>query len=326
MAGNTIEMFQKGAWVEVPALSIHDKSVIVTGRWIKTAVIHAEEWQETELEDPEECIRRLKAPESRELRADIFTFSQKLPVRRPRYPYPMEWDNVAAVRVTSFADWWEKVPQETRKNTRRSAKRGVVVRPRELDDDLIRGILEINNESPVKQGRPFAHYRKTYDEVKRDYQSFIERSDLICAYLGAELIGLMKIVYCGEAAAIMRLLSKASHYDKRPANALIAKAVERCEEKAMSHLIYGKYRYGNQGNTSLMEFKARHGFEEIVVPRYYVPLTVKGRISLRLKLHRDLVGILPRSALRLGVTIRARWYALRLSSSRCSSTVEQPKA
>ena len=61
--------------------------------------------------------------------------------------------------------------------------------------------------------------------------------------------------------------------DKRPANALIAKMVEVCEAKGISHLIYGLYNYGNKRNSSLLEFKIRNGFEEFLVPRYYIPLT-----------------------------------------------------
>ena len=75
------------------------------------------------------------------------------------------------------------------------------------------------------------------------------------------------------------------HYDKRPANALIAKAVELCEQQGMSYLMYCNYVY-NDPESSLTEFKRRNGFEQALVPRYYVPLTLKGKIALRLGLHR----------------------------------------
>jgi len=325
MEGYSLEISVSGKWVTVPALDISGKTVVVTGRWIKVAAIHDDEWLDSELEDPESCIRKLKERGSHGLRADIFTFAQKLPATRPQHPYPMAWDSIAAIRLSSFTGWWEKLPQETRKNVRRATRRGVVVRIQELDDKLIRGIVEINNESPMRQGRPFAHYGESYDEVKKDYSSFSDRSDLICAYCGDELIGLSKIVYCGRAAAIMKLESKAAHYDKRPANALIAKAVECCERKGVSYVMYGKYRYGNQKNTSLMEFKMRNGFDEILVPRFYVPLTIKGKIGMTLKLHHDLLAILPGSAIWLGRTIRAKCHKLRPSAVRRGSMVEQPK-
>jgi hypothetical protein len=83
----------------------------------------------------------------------------------------------------------------------------------------------------------------------------------------------------------MQILSKDAHRNKRPMNALIAKAVELCEAKGCSHLVYGSYRYA-QGADSVTAFKHRNGFEEILVPRYYVPLTTKGRLALYLRLHR----------------------------------------
>jgi len=255
MAITNLEISMRGRWVRVPALDIGGKSIVVTGSLMKLAVIHDEEWLESELDDPEWCVRELKTCQANGLKADIFTFAQKLPATRPKYPYAMEWDSVAAIRLTSFTDWWEKrLPQETRKNARRAAKRGVVVRIQILDDAMIKGIVALNNDSPIRQGVAFSHYGKTPDEVRKDYSSFSDRSDLICAYLGDELIGLMKVVYSGETAAILYLLTKSSHYDKRPANALIARAVERCDQRGISYVTYGKYRYGNKGQSSLLEF------------------------------------------------------------------------
>ncbi len=235
----------------------------------------------------------------------------------------MEWESLAAIRLTSFKEWWEKLPQETRKNVRRSQKRGVVVTVREFGDDLIRGLMELNNDSPKRQGRPNTHHGKTFDQVKKDYSSFLDRSDLIGAYFGNELIGLVKIVYRGEVASILQCLPKASHHDKRPANALLAKAVKLCEEKGISYLTYGMFRYGNKRDNPLLEFKIRNGFEEILTPRFYVPLTRWGALCIKLKLHRGLLGILPHSVLTLGVTARAKWYTVRQWISRCSSMAEQ---
>ena len=47
----TIEISVKGGeWFGVPALYVDDKAIIVKGMWVKKAVVHAEEWLETELE------------------------------------------------------------------------------------------------------------------------------------------------------------------------------------------------------------------------------------------------------------------------------------
>ena len=84
------------------------------------AVIHDEDFLETELQNPELCVKFLKEQRSRGFHADIFTFAQKIPSVTPRFSYPMELESVAAVRTTSFKAWWEKLPQESRKNVRRA--------------------------------------------------------------------------------------------------------------------------------------------------------------------------------------------------------------
>jgi len=310
MGSESIEISVKGKWVKVPALDFNGKSILVRGKWLKVASIHDEWWMEGELEDPEAYIKKLKEQTSRRLRADVFTFSQKLPGSLPKYTYPTELDSVAAARTTRFEDWWGQLPQETRKNVRRSQKRGVSITVKSLDDELIQGIMGLNNDSPTRQGRPNAHYGKSFDEVKRDHSAFLDRSDFICAYFEKELIGFLKIVYKGEVAAILNLAAKASHNDKRPANALIAKAVELCEAKSVSFLTYGMFNYGNKRDSPLREFKSRNGFVEVLTPRFYVPLTKWGMLSLKAQLHRGLLGIFPHSMIKVAVNARAKWYSL----------------
>ncbi len=220
----------------------------------------------------------------------------------------MELESIAVARIGSFKDWWDGLPQESRKNVRRSQKRGVVISRQDFGDELIRGIADVQNECPVRQGRRYPHYGKTFEQVKRDHSGFIDRSDFICAHFKGELIGFLKVVYRGEVASILQLNSKASHFNKRPANALLAKAVEGCWARGAAYLTYGRFNYGNKGDHSLREFKTRNGFEEMLVPRFYVPLTAWGRLCVRAKLYRGLLEILPHSVIATLVTARAKWY------------------
>ena len=320
----TAEASIRGEWLRVPALNINGTIITATGKWLKTAHVHDEAWLKGELRDPEGCIQKLKERRANKLRADIFTFSQRLPTTVPQYSYPLEWDSIAAIRITSFKDWWEGLPQEGRKNVRRSQKRGVTVEVRNLDDTLIRDIVELLRDSPVRQGKRFAHYGRTFEQIKKDQSTHLDHSDFICAYAGNELIGLLKVVYSGKLASILQFLPKASEQDKRPANALIAKAVEVCEAKGFSYLVYGKFIYGKKRKSSLLEFKVRNGFEEILVPRFYVPLTKWGAFCVKLNLHRGTIGLLPESVIRAAVDIRARWYSVTGFLGRCSSIAEQP--
>ena len=133
---NTVEIRVKGRWVTVPVVEVSGKKLIAKGTWLRTATIRSEEMMENELEDPRLCIRELKTDGNRVLKADIFTFPQKMTATQPKYSYPIEWDSVAVAQVNSFKDWWDRLPQETRKNVRRSQKRGVVITVNEFDDDL----------------------------------------------------------------------------------------------------------------------------------------------------------------------------------------------
>jgi hypothetical protein len=323
MARTSIEISVKGKWVSVPALHVDGNVIISRGSWIRTAIIEAEDWLETDIPRPEFCIRKLKEQGSESLRADIFTFSQKIPASVPRYPYNVNWESIAVARTTPFNDWWTKLPQETRKNVRRSQKRGVTVTVKKLDANLIQSLVSLNNDSPVRQGKRFTHYGKTFEQVTKDQMSFLDRSDYVCAYVEDELIGVMKLVYRGDSASILTLLSKPSHAEKRPANALIAKAVELCQSKGVPYLVYGKFNYGNKRDSSLRDFKIRHGFEEILLPRYYVPLTWWGSLCIQLGVHRGLLGVLPPRAIAIGVAVRARCYSLWQVIRRCSLTVER---
>jgi hypothetical protein len=116
------------------------------------------------------------------------------------------------------------------------------------------------------------------------------------------------MVRVDHVATLMHIISMNEHYDKRPMNALIAKAAEFCEQKGISHLIYGQFIYGNKRRSSLVEFKRRNGFEQVNFPRYYVPLTLRGEVFVRLRLYRGLSGLIPEPILEPLLSLRASYY------------------
>ena len=305
----------KGRLIKVPATRIEDHTIIATGGWLKIAEIFDEPWQLQSVRDPAAAVSALKKDH---LGADIFTFSQKLPETQPQFPYAMVWDNVAAVSITSYDEWWEKLPQETRKNVRRAGKRGVEVRSTVLDDALVQGIKRIYDETPMRQGRRFWHYGKDLEAIKRENSSYLERCEFVGAFVEGELIGFLKMVYIGKTARIMQILSQNSHHDKRPMNALLAKAMEICAAKGMSHFVYGQYIYGNNNEASIIEFKRRNGFEQILLPKYYVPLTWKGAAAIKLGLHLGLRRLLPRKLENGLLALRARFLQRRMARQRVS--------
>ena len=92
-------------------------------------------------------------------------------------------------------------------------------------------------------------------------------------------------------------------------NALIAKAVDVCHKKKFPYLVYGKFVYGKKGEDKLTDFKRHNGFKKICLPRYYIPLTFKGKIALKLNLHHDIEKILPQKIIVRLLDLRKKWYS-----------------
>ncbi len=302
----------KGKSVLVPSAAIDGRTVITSGKWLKMAVVHDEDLLEREtLADPGQFVSQLRAAG---LKADIFTFAQRLPNTTPEFGLLMEWENFAVIPITSYSEWWKnRIESSVQRAVRKAAKTGVTVKSSKLDDAFVQGIVNINNETPVRQGKAFWHFQKSFRAMMHENSTYPDRNEFLGAYYQDELIGYIRIIYVDKVASIIQLLTMMKHFDKRPANALIAKAVEVCEQKGMSHLMYCNYVY-NDPNSSLTEFKRRSGFEQVLLPRYYVPLTLKGRIALKLRLHRGLVGQIPKPLIKQFLKARSFLYGLKLKT------------
>lgn len=269
------------------------KEIRVCGRLLRIAELEGDAYEF--LTDPEAMVDGLRKAG---VRIDLFTFLQRLPEKSPQYAYPMEWDNLAAITVTTFDRWWtQQIRPEARNRARQAEKKGVVIREIPFDDVLVKGIWELYNETPVRQGRRFPHYGKDLATVYREEATFLDSSFFIGAFLGDKLIGFVKVTSdeTRTQANMMNILSMLEHRDKAPTNALIAHAVRCCAERGISYLVYQKFSYGKKQQDGIMKFKQVNGFEQFDLPRYYVPLTPLGGIALRLGLHHRWVDHLPQS-------------------------------
>lgn len=302
----------KGKNVYVPAAQVQGRTIIANGRWLKMATVQDEDLAEGEIiADPESLVSQLQ---KMDLDADIFSFPEKLPNTTPRFGFHFEWDNLAVIPITTFSAWWkDRAESSVQRAVRKAAKQGVVVKVSELDDAFVRGIVNINNETPIRQGRAFWHFQKSFEDVKRENSTYAERNTFLGAYYEGELIGFMRITSVDKVASVIQLLNMMKHLDKRPANALIAKAVEVCEQKGMSHLMYCNYVY-NDPKSSLTEFKRRNGFEQVLVPRYFIPLTLRGKIAMKSGLHRGLAKQLPKAVVEQLLKARSLWNARKLKT------------
>lgn len=284
------EIIVRGRRVATDAVKINGRIFVVKGNILRTVSIREELYED--VEDPSAIVDELRRAK---IQADIFTFWQRLPETSAKFPFYFEWDNFAAVPVADYATWFEKqIDRNARRAIKRAEKNEVSVRVVSPGKNFINGIIFIYNETPVRQGRKFWHFGKTYDEVRRE---IIEPDNDISVFLGAyfkeQLIGFVKLIFTKEYANFAQILSAISHRDKYPTNALIAKAVDLCAERKIPFLVYERFAYGKKGSDNLSDFKRRNGFQQIDVPRYYVPLSLKGRMALKMGLHHGVTGIIP---------------------------------
>ena len=294
-------------------MQLSGKEIRINGRLIRIAFIDGEGYQF--LDDPVAALKSL----SNRPRIDLFTFIQRLSDTTPRYSYPMELDNMAALRVTTFDDWMTKqIDFKVRNKARKAGKNGVVVREAAYDEAYVRGIQAIYNESPVRQGKPFWHYGKDLETVRKMNGTFLQRSIFIGAYLEEKLIGFVKLVFDEEKsqAGLMQIVSMIGQQDKAPTNALIAQAVQSCAERGISYLWYANMSYGKKQADGLADFKRHNGFQKIEVPRYYVPLTLAGRLALRLNLHHGFSELVPEPIAATYRKIRKQWYGKKVASAK----------
>lgn len=295
----------RGRIKDVQGLCIDGHELVVAGKCLKIAKL-TEEWDD-DIEHPEVIIRALRKSSTR---VDIFTFAQRLPESKPKHSYPMAWDNVAAIPIGMFEDWLERqVHPNHRNKIRKARKEGVEIRRVHFSNEFVLAISAILNEVPIRQGIPFSDYGKDFETIKREHATYLERADFIGAYFREELIGYIKLVFAGRFMRTMQVLSMVKHRSKATMNALMAESVKICSERQIPYLVYGKYDYGKVGSDSLREFKSFNGFEHILLPRYHVPLTAKGRLFLQAGLHRGIKEVLPRGIVRALLAARRAYYS-----------------
>jgi hypothetical protein len=269
------------------------RTIQVQGKIVRIGRVDAEKFRF--LDEPEPVLEGFRKARSR---VDVFTFLQRLPETKPKFQYRMEWDNLAVVPVSTFDNWWNKqIGFKGRNKAKQAEKKGLQLREVPFDDELVRGIWEIYNECPIRQGKPFSHFGKDLETVHREEATYLDSSIFIGAYLGERLIGFAKLL-CDESrtqAGLLNIVSMVAERDKAPANALVAEAVRACARRNIAHLVYSNFAYGKKQQDSLSDFKERNGFQRVEVPRYYVPLTSLGAVALSLGLHHKLAERLPES-------------------------------
>jgi hypothetical protein len=256
--------------------------------------------------DPESTIQQIR---ERKLPADLFTFLQRPTETTSKFSYHMEWDNLAALQISTYDDWFKRqIHPNTRTNLRKAAKSGLVIKITEFGDELAAGLVTLFNETPIRQGKRYPYYGWDLEMVKRAWAARSGESLWVVAYYREQLVGFVKLILSDGIAKTSGTIAKEIHRDKAPMNALLAKCVELCASIGIRLLVYGRFVYGRKGEDSLTAFKRHNGFKKIELRRYHVPLSRRGKIGLRLGLHRRLNERIPGPALRVLLKLRSKWY------------------
>ena len=303
VAGKTLHLpLAEKCGQTVAIMTIDGLAVSISGRLLKTGRIRDEPYEC--LHDSERFVAKLRREQNR---PDLFTFMQPIADQKAHHPFYHELESLAVLPITTYENWWKnQIKDKTRNLIRKAQKKGVELHRVPFDDNLVHGVKAIYDECPLRQGKPFWHYRKGYQTIKAGLATFLDRSDLVGAFCGAELIGFFKLTSQNGTASLMHIISKIADRDKAPTNALIAKAVELCAERKISYLHYGLWSTGGFGM-----FKRNHAFERHTVPRYFVPLTLKGQLMLKLGLHREPADYLPPRWREQMVALRNSWNSFR---------------
>ena len=294
-------------------MRVCDQDIRIRGRLLRIARLDADKYQF--VDDPEPLLEGLRKCGRR---IDLFTFMQRLPAVPPKHSYPFEWDNFAAVPISTFDHWWNKqIGFKARNKAKQAEKKGVVLREVPFSDELVKGIWEIYNECPIRQGRRFPHYGKDLETIHREEATYLDSSTFVGAYLGDKLIGFIKLMadQTRTQAGLMNIVSLISQRDKAPTNALVAQAVRICAERGIPFLVYSNFAYGKKQSDSLSDFKERNAFQRMDVPRYYVPLTAFGCLAFRMRLHHRLADRVPESVAAKLRELRNNWYARKFQTA-----------
>ena len=226
-----------------------------------------------------------------EQNVDIYTFLDRswcCPIINPQSTWIKTDDNVGLLEIKSYDEWWQAIGKKTRNMVRRAEKSGIKVTALEPSDKLAEGIWKIYNETPIRQERAFSHFGESLQTVTGNMYA-AKNNTFIGAYLSDELVGFVQILHGEQISIVSNILSLQKHLDKALNNAMLAKAVEVCASKGERWLMYG--RIGN--HPSLDRFKENNGFVKFPITRYYIPITNKGRLAIRLGLHMEFKDALP---------------------------------
>ena len=216
-------------------------------------------------------------------KVDVFTFVERSWCSTIQFP-PKSWakaeQSVVLLNLHSYDEWFKAIGRKSRNMIRKAEKSGVRVSVAEPNEKFSEGIWKIYNNTPIKQNRRNWYFGMTLKEVEEELSSSANCT-FIGAYFKDELIGFTSLIYGNNVVVVDRLASLQEHWDKAVNNALIAKTIEICAANDSKWVVYGAWKQMRQ-HGSLVDFAFHNGFRSFKATRYFVPLTRKGQIAIKM--------------------------------------------
>ena len=285
-------------------VNIEGNNFIVSGRLLQT--LNLKDELLNDIGEPDIIIQKIN---KQKIPCDILSFTQQIIDTKPKFKFHMEWDNAAAISITNYDEWFTKqIHPNTRNKIRKAQRSGIDVKIESISRRLAEGISEVFNETPIRRGKPYSYYGRDVDTVENEWSQDTGHNDFLVAYYKGEVIGFIQLVYGKHAARTSGTVAKIAHRNKAPMNALFSKAVEVCADKKIPYLIYGKYVYRNKDEDSLTSFKRKNGFKRVDLPRFYIPLTLKGKLAITCNLHKGVSEAIPQKIIDIISQARSLWH------------------
>jgi hypothetical protein len=299
-------LVEKGKEIPIYKTNYNNIEIIIRGKFLKYA--YPINNGMVEIFDPKNVIEYFD--NMKNIRVDYFQFMQKIPNSKAVFKYYFVYDNLAAIPIESYSQWWSKqINGKTRNMVRKSKKSGIEIKSVNFDKFFVENVHTIFNESPVRQGKKFWHFGKSIEVINRQLSVDSKSHTYLGAFYKNEMIGFAGIRRVDDIGFLGQIISMIKHRDKAPNNALIDHSVLFCEKNNINYLIYDKFDYGKGGSDTLKRFKKDNGFQKYELPKYFLPITSFGKFVCDHKLHLNFTDFIPQPLYNMLRTIRKKIYS-----------------
>ncbi len=179
--------------------------------------------------------------------------------------------------------WKNKFNKKARNLVRKFLRSGGKVELLKNPLNYVDDIMEINLSKPLRQGRPLPETYTRKDLViqilERNIRDKGEHFRVYGAFIKDKLVAYAYVSEHNGYAYISRFLTHAKYFKYAASNGLLSFIIESLCKEGVKVVQYG---YWSRHYEGVNHFLQQHGFEKGEVRAYYIPLTMKGSLVLKM--------------------------------------------